>query len=126
MAIGARSQSAKTYLEKHYEDFPECKPSQVVSALWYQGADDRMYAPPASPGDLEALIKHGMHALRETLQQDKELNTLNTSIVSSLHKQYILPLGMLISATGYCRSRFDLRYPLFLSDDTERSETHEL
>ena len=25
MAIGARSQSAKTYLERHYEDFPECE-----------------------------------------------------------------------------------------------------
>lgn len=25
MAIGARSQSAKTYLERHYEEFPECQ-----------------------------------------------------------------------------------------------------
>ncbi|CAD6585126.1 MAG: hypothetical protein CYPHOPRED_002973 [Cyphobasidiales sp. Tagirdzhanova-0007] len=54
MAIGARSQSAKTYLEKHYEEFPEC--------------------------DLDTLIKHGLNALRDTLQQDKELSTLNTSI----------------------------------------------
>lgn len=29
---------------------------------------------------LEELIQHGLHALRETLQQDKELNTFNTSI----------------------------------------------
>jgi len=54
MSIGARSQSAKTYLEKHYEEFADCT--------------------------LEELIKHGLHALRETLQQDKELNVNNTSI----------------------------------------------
>ncbi|KAF9569393.1 20S proteasome subunit [Agrocybe pediades] len=54
MSIGARSQSAKTYLEKHYESFADAS--------------------------LEDLIKHGLHALRETLQQDKELNVNNTSI----------------------------------------------
>lgn len=31
-------------------------------------------------GSLEELIKHGLHALRETLQQDKELTIHNTSI----------------------------------------------
>jgi len=54
MSIGARSQSAKTYLEKHLTEFKECS--------------------------LEDLIRHGLHALRETLQQDKELTTKNTSI----------------------------------------------
>ncbi|KAN0097774.1 Nucleophile aminohydrolase [Tylopilus felleus] len=54
ISIGARSQSAKTYLEKHFENFADCT--------------------------LEELIKHGLHALRETLQQDKELNINNTSI----------------------------------------------
>ncbi|QRW05541.1 20S proteasome subunit [Ceratobasidium sp. AG-Ba] len=54
MSIGARSQSAKTYLEKHYESFTDAS--------------------------LDELIKHGLHALRETLQQDKELNVKNTSI----------------------------------------------
>jgi len=54
MSIGARSQSAKTYLEKHYESFPDAS--------------------------IEELIKHGLHALRETLQQDKALNVNNTSI----------------------------------------------
>ena len=29
---------------------------------------------------IEELVKHGLHALRETLQQDKELNINNTSI----------------------------------------------
>jgi 20S proteasome subunit alpha 6 len=32
------------------------------------------------PASLEDLIRHGLHALRETLQQDKELNVNNTSI----------------------------------------------
>ncbi|KAF8211443.1 hypothetical protein K438DRAFT_1568235 [Mycena galopus ATCC 62051] len=54
MSIGARSQSAKTYLEKHYKSFEDCS--------------------------LEDLVRHGLHALRETLQQDKELNVNNTSI----------------------------------------------
>jgi 20S proteasome subunit alpha 6 len=31
-------------------------------------------------GSLGDLIQHGLHALRETLQQDKELNVNNTSI----------------------------------------------
>lgn len=31
-------------------------------------------------GSLEDLIRHGLHALRETLQQDKDLSVKNTSI----------------------------------------------
>lgn len=54
MSIGARSQSAKTYLEANFEQFPEAS--------------------------LEELIKHGLHALRDTLQQDKELTIHNTSL----------------------------------------------
>ncbi|KAA1073565.1 hypothetical protein PGT21_015653 [Puccinia graminis f. sp. tritici] len=66
MSIGARSQSAKTYLEKHFEKFLDC--------------------------GLDELIKHGLHALRDTLQQDKELTTLNTSlgIVGPDHKFEII------------------------------------
>jgi 20S proteasome subunit alpha 6 len=71
MSIGARSQSAKTYLEKHYESFMDC--ARALSA-----------APPsltrAHAGSLEELITHGLHALRETLQQDKEITIANTSI----------------------------------------------
>ncbi|KAF8342032.1 20S proteasome subunit [Cantharellus anzutake] len=54
ISIGARSQSAKTYLERHYEEFAEAS--------------------------LDDLILHGLHALRETLQQDKGLTIHNTSI----------------------------------------------
>ncbi|KAG0087301.1 Proteasome subunit alpha 1 [Podila epicladia] len=54
ISIGAKSQSAKTYLEKFAKDFGDI--------------------------DVDALILHGLHALRETLQQDKELNLKNCSI----------------------------------------------
>ncbi|KAK4686409.1 20S proteasome subunit alpha 6, partial [Tremellales sp. Uapishka_1] len=53
-SIGARSQSAKTYLEKNYEAFQDC--------------------------DLPTLINHGLSALADTLQQDKHLTIKNTSI----------------------------------------------
>lgn len=53
-AIGARSQMARTYLEKNAEQFPDC------------GRED--------------LIKHGLRALKETLVQDRELTVENTSV----------------------------------------------
>ena len=49
MAIGSRSQSARTYLEKHLDEFPDC--------------------------DTDELIKHGLRALRDTLPNEVELNT---------------------------------------------------
>ncbi|KAJ6510140.1 hypothetical protein C8R47DRAFT_964628 [Mycena vitilis] len=71
MSIGARSQSAKTYLEKHYKSFDDCS--------------------------LEDLVRHGLHALRETLQQDKELNVNNTSIgiigPAGSHESGVPPAG---------------------------------
>lgn len=53
-AVGARSQAARTYLERHFEEFPDAS--------------------------LEQLIVHGLLALRDTLPQDKELTFQNTSI----------------------------------------------
>ncbi|KAJ8096852.1 nucleophile aminohydrolase [Lipomyces tetrasporus] len=53
-AIGARSQSARTYLERNFEEFHEAS--------------------------LEDLVLHGLRALRDTLAQDKELLAQNTSI----------------------------------------------
>lgn len=50
MAIGARSQSAKTYLELHYESFKEMS--------------------------LDDLIVQGLTALRESLQQGKEVSPM--------------------------------------------------
>lgn len=54
MAIGSRSQSARTYLEKHLEEF--------ISS------------------DEEELIKHGLRALRDTLPNEVELTVKNVSI----------------------------------------------
>jgi 20S proteasome subunit alpha 6 len=53
-AIGARSQAARTYLERNVEKLAE--------------------------SNLEALIIHGLNALRDTLAQDKELTLKNTSV----------------------------------------------
>lgn len=53
-AIGARSQMARTYLERHMDKFEDC------------GRED--------------LVKHGLKALKESLAQDKELAVENTSI----------------------------------------------
>jgi 20S proteasome subunit alpha 6 len=53
-AIGARSQMARTYLERHIDEFANC--------------------------DKEQLISHGMRALKESLVQDRELTVDNTSV----------------------------------------------
>ncbi|KAG5518641.1 hypothetical protein PMAC_002610 [Pneumocystis sp. 'macacae'] len=53
-SIGARSQSARTYLERSVDFF--------------------------SDATMENLILHGLRALRDSLAQDKELTSLNTSI----------------------------------------------
>lgn len=54
MAIGARSQSARTYLEKHLNSFADC--------------------------DLFELINHGIKALAGTLPNETRLNNKNLSI----------------------------------------------
>ena len=51
---GARSQMARTYLERHVDDFATC------------GRED--------------LVRHGLLALRESLVQDRELTVENTSV----------------------------------------------
>mmetsp|Transcript_26042 Transcript_26042/g.40747 ORF Transcript_26042/g.40747 Transcript_26042/m.40747 type:complete len:251 (-) Transcript_26042:369-1121(-) len=53
MTIGARSQAAKTYLEKHYESFESA--------------------------DLNGLVKHALTALKET-SQNGEINSKNASV----------------------------------------------
>jgi len=53
-AIGARSQMARTYLERNLDKFESC--------------------------DKEELVKHGLRALKESLAQDKDLSVENTSI----------------------------------------------
>lgn len=53
MTIGARSQAAKTYMEKHYTTFDDC--------------------------DLPTLIKHCLTSLKET-SQNGDINAKNTSV----------------------------------------------
>ena len=48
MAIGARSQSARTYLEKNFDEFLD--------------------------SELEALVAHGLRALRDTLPNEVDLS----------------------------------------------------
>ncbi|RBQ83779.1 hypothetical protein VDGD_08391 [Verticillium dahliae] len=55
-AIGARSQMARTYLERNVDAFAACS------------RDD--------------LVRHGLRALRESLVQDRELTVENTSIAT--------------------------------------------
>mmetsp|Transcript_24266 Transcript_24266/g.45878 ORF Transcript_24266/g.45878 Transcript_24266/m.45878 type:complete len:266 (-) Transcript_24266:187-984(-) len=54
MAIGGRSTSAKTYLEKHFADF--------------EGAS------------IDALLKHGLEAMNKTTSSDQSLTTKNTAV----------------------------------------------
>ena len=54
IAIGARSQSAKTYLEKNFQSFDSAS--------------------------LEDLIKHALTALKDTTGENVELNSKNCSI----------------------------------------------
>ena len=54
IAIGSRSQAAKTYLERNFESFAAC--------------------------DRDALIRHAVSALRGCLQGDDTLTVLNASI----------------------------------------------
>lgn len=54
MSIGCRSQSARTYLEKHLSEFPACSE--------------------------EDLVIHGISSLQETLSSDEKANEKNVSI----------------------------------------------
>lgn len=53
-AIGARSQMARTYLEMHLDEFPDCS--------------------------RDALVDHALRALKESLSQDRELTIDNTTV----------------------------------------------
>jgi len=62
MAIGARSQSARTYLEKHLDEF--------------------------QTSDLEQLVLHGLRALRDTLPNEVELdNKVSLDLVTAGHER---------------------------------------
>ena len=88
MAIGARSQAGRTYLERHFESFPEvripprhnaattsCPPRPRACSL------TRVLAP-LSPLQLtlDELIKHSLLALRETLGTGTDLTAANVAV----------------------------------------------
>merc|ERR1712107_185621 len=63
MAIGGKSTSAKTYLEKNFESFANCS--------------------------LDELIQHAVHAMGKTTSSDQTLTTKNTAVgVLSPDKAY--------------------------------------
>jgi hypothetical protein len=70
MAIGARSQSAKTYLEKHFAEFADCA-CGVGARVWAE--------PDGSAGTAEELMRHALWALRETAAGGK-LEARSTSL----------------------------------------------
>lgn len=73
MAIGARSQSARTYLEKNLDKFPD--------------------------SNQDELIKHCMRALRDTLPNEVEL----TVKVNFLYINYFVStFAILELCCGYC------------------------
>jgi len=66
--IGARSQMARTYLERNLEVFPDAS--------------------------REELIKHALRALKESMSQDKELTVDNTSIgIGGIGEDFVLYEG---------------------------------
>jgi 20S proteasome subunit alpha 6 len=65
MAIGARSQSARTYLEKYLNEFPQCS--------------------------LDDLIKHALRALRDTLPNEVELTTKVHFFVFEQKNEFLSP-----------------------------------
>lgn len=79
IAIGARSQSARTYLEKHFESFSNCKLAALclsASLSWFYfflmlalllvGKDE--------------LIQHALQGIRGCLQGDQELTAASITI----------------------------------------------
>lgn len=76
MAIGSRSQSARTYLEKHLDVFPNCA--------------------------TEELVAHGLRALRDTLPNEVELTT--KVMHHTVHDYFVFPLLVFIYFVFHCRT----------------------
>lgn len=91
MAIGSRSQSARTYLEKHFDVFSSCS--------------------------LEELIAHGLRALRDTLPNEVELTVkVNIEFACDLisnfkNESYIKlePISSPSSAVSHLQAQYFMR-----------------
>lgn len=94
-AIGARSQMARTYLERHLDTFEDCS------------RDD--------------LVKHALRALKESLSQDKELTVDNTSLgVAGLEEDFKMYEGQEISS--YLETTFENKTEGAPGDEAESME----
>lgn len=81
-AIGARSQMARTYLERNLEQFETC--------------------------GREELIRHALRALKDSLSQDKELTVENTSLgIGGEDEEFQLWEGQ--SIAGWLETTFERR-----------------
>lgn len=77
MAIGARAQSAKTYLEKKFEEFEGGKLLHFFSIFLWRNLPFIF----SFLANLNDLVKHALFALRETTGQRSEgLTAGNTTI----------------------------------------------
>jgi len=76
MAIGSRSQSARTYLERNLEAFKEAS--------------------------LEELLKHGMRALRDTLPNDINLTSKVITFYLKLTERLFIYLIYFIECFNCC------------------------
>lgn len=77
-AIGARSQSARTYLEKKYETFPDGMVLRVLLA--HVAAQCLTLCGSCVAASVDELISHALKALSGCTESDKELTTRNTTI----------------------------------------------
>ena len=89
MAIGARSQSARTYLEKHLNEFPDCT--------------------------TEDLVRHGLRALRDTLPNEVELTSKVKKRFRTKQEHIKNSSVSIIIITNYRTFRLDLSEKVWIS-----------
>ena len=79
-AIGARSQSARTYLEKKYETFPDGMVLRVMLLTPVAAHKCLTLCGVCVAASVDELISHALKALSGCTESDKELTTRNTTI----------------------------------------------
>ena len=66
-------QSARTYLEKHLDNFSDCEQLYSAIILTWPLTSDILYFSPFHAGTLDELVRHALQALRECLPNEQEL-----------------------------------------------------
>lgn len=82
MSIGARSQSARTYLERHMDTFFDCEYFlPFLLCFWCKHIVKLSFC---LVGELNDLVQHGLRGLRETLPAEQDLTTkVNLKLTAS-------------------------------------------